>query len=356
MKTNVIDRSQKGKAFLWVVLLLVVFSGSVQRSSAAIITDTWDPVIKWDPVNNHITRNGSRLPQALPSTKPGLPDTGEYNCIEDIYLNNSIAHSGSAVSDKPYQHVYAYSLSTEEAVKYATSNVAKKATPILDNEQSGVSYGKSFRIDDQLELDGSILVVNPFVKNRKGLLASFDVLITREFERQTRTGPQTIIKTLAKGKIRLVAKQDGKVAIKTSGKIKKSLITSIQNESEIVLKGNSKKIKKADIKEICNGGDLFRVDLADLIIPYKFYTRTDDINTINVRLTSSVTTDGSGTGAEVCFFPAEPMVPAFQEHAQVPEPATFILLLVGGGLIGLNRKGRRYKRRLSHNKVFNLVF
>ncbi|TFG47937.1 MAG: PEP-CTERM sorting domain-containing protein, partial [Candidatus Brocadiia bacterium] len=345
METNVIVRSQKGKAFLWVVLLLVIFSGSARTSSAAIIADTWDPVIKWDSVNNHITRNGNRLAQALPSTKPGLPYTGEYNCIEDIYLNNSIAHSGSAIGDKPYQHVYAYRLSTEEAVEYATSNVAKKATPIWDNKQSGVSYGKSFRIDDQLELDGSILVVNPFVKKRTGVLASFDVLITREFECQTRKGPQTIIKKLAEGKIELIAKKNGKVAIKTSGKIKKGLITSIQNESEIVLKGDSKKIKKADIKEICNGGDLFRVDLANLIVPYKFYTRTNDINTIEVQLTSNVNIDGFGTGAEVCFFPAEPMVPAFQEQAQVPEPATFVLLLVGGGLIGLNRKGRRSKRR-----------
>lgn len=315
-----------------IVIVMLLVAGSVQ---AAVVN--FNPV-PWSPTNNYIVRNGTEQNQPLPSTQPGNPS---YTYIEDLYLNNSVAHSGSSSTESQFlQHVYAYSLADTNN-DYNVRNVAGNSkTYIFGDGDSSSGRPEKIIVDDGVEFGSSFIMVSD-EDDMRGMLAMLDITVTREFEKNTKKkGVVTIEKNLRRGRIFVVGNKKGAVKFKAKGISLKS-ISAIGNEYESVPVDyeNGVKISKHDLKRILIEGERFEITFDDMVLPYKFKTFAGFEETINVELTSEVVTQGAGQGAEILVNPTngQPMVPTMHNQSVVPEPATLVMLL-GGGLLGLRRK------------------
>jgi hypothetical protein len=273
------------------------------------------------------------LPQSLQSTDEfglGIP----YNYMEDIYLDSAIGHSGSTSGDPEtgdpqiYQHLYGYSL-PETDVSYAVSNEAGHGqTFLVTEDMANKRIGKKVKVYSDINLDGSLLLVKADEEGTfEGLNATFEILLVRETEKETSKGIKIKTKKVLKGKVQLIGKKNGKVRIKTRGKIKKKYF-----RDTIIATDN-----------------LFQIDFNDVTIPYKTRVKVGQPYVIKTYISSNVVTNGEGTGAEVDFAPGEPILPVYEENNQVPEPATIGLLLFGG-LSALQRKTHmiRWLQRRKH--------
>ncbi|MBN1764948.1 MAG: hypothetical protein JW860_06790 [Sedimentisphaerales bacterium] len=320
-----------------VVLLLLVL-GLGQPVHAALSKNIWNAD------ENYILLNNNRLDisPSLTSVNPGTDNVIEYLYIDRKNPDKSIAQSkwGESIDDV-FQHVFAYGLSnTDEA--YAVNNIARQELIVQGEGKSGKKGGSKVVVEDEIDLDGSLLLVKSEDKDQTGLLASFELLATREYERETRNGTKIIKSKVAKGKIELIGTSNGKIKIKTKGSIKKKHIASIENEIEgsKVYRSAKGKIKKRDIKMVQAGGDLFQVNLSDMLLPYKFCCSPKDMNNIKVEMLSHVVTNGKKGGGEVIFMPDdEPVLPYFLENNVIPEPASILFLLSGGMLCRRRKAG-----------------
>ncbi len=270
------------------------------------------------PIDNQfdIYRNNTLVPQSLSSTTGYLPGGLVYDWQQDSYPQyKSLAHSGSSSgnpqTDNPqlYQHVYAYSLPDTQTVYQAANLTGNTRTLMVTEEDAGIKAGKKVTIKSNVILDGSLLLVkcSDNLDGYEGLLASFDLLVTRD----TVKNGETIAKKLSKGSVKLIGLENGKVKIKTTGKIKKSLFT-INQESD----------------------DIYRIDFDEVLIPYKTKVKIGEEFDITTRITSQIQSRGYGTGAEVIFAPdlpglPAPALPTILESGEIPEPATPLLMLVG---------------------------
>ncbi len=294
-------------------LVLVVLLGAV-----GLLFSANPAIAALVPIDNtfDIYRNNTLVQKSLSSTSDYLPGGLVYDWNQDTYpQNKAIAHSGSSsgnpLTNNPqlYQHVYGYSLPDTETVYQAANQTGNTRTLTVTEEDANKKAGKSIKIKSNAMLDGSLLLVKSSdnLNGYEGLLAAFDILITRDYVKND----IDVSKTLAKGSVKLIGLEDGKVKIKTTGKIKKSLFTIVQ-ESD----------------------DIFKIVFDEASITYKTKVKVGEEFAITTTITSMIESQGYGTGAEVIFAPdmpglPAPALPAILETGEIPEPATPLLMLIG---------------------------
>ena len=299
----------------------------------------------WDPDETFIMCNGDVVSEQLPKTGLSFENSGVYKYIDNVFRQSAIAHSGSSVGESIFQHVYAYTLSPTEA-SYQVMNTAGNSQSFLFTEsQVGKQAGRLTLLKDRIDLDGSLLLLKPEgQKNLSGLLATFEIVANRVFERETLNGTKKITRRIFKGAIDLIGRKNGKIGIRTRGKIRRRDITAVSNENETVEKFK-RVIRYRDIKRIQQEGDLFQIDLSELEIPYRFLARVGREIGLEIQLTSYVSTLSGDSGAEVIFLPAEAVLPEFQQIADIPEPGTLALLLAGGMIFWFHPGRMRHFRK-----------
>jgi len=275
--------------------------------------------------NYDIYRNNP-LPSAMASSSEYLPNGALYTYNQDMYpQGGAVAHSGTAVGNQNtanpqyYQHVYAYTVGGVDTQYLVQNKTGNSYVPYLLGAAGSGRTRRTAVVEGSLDLDGSVLLASTPSQGNSytGLLAKFDVLVT--LERENRKD-----KKLLAGSISLVGKKNGKVAAKTTGKIKKRQLSVVEGIDGV-----------------------FRVDFSDLVLPYKTRVRYSDICTISTEITSTTQNQGNGTGAEVLFAPGDPslsmpVLPSLAAVEVIPEPATFLFLLAGS--VGLVRTTRRTRR------------
>ena len=326
---NMVVRSGGGRvAGIVLLVLLLTLAGPV---SASLVHFKSQQSLD-DLSHKHILLNGTPVDTPAPSYQPGLTDVGNYQSVEDIYLNQAIAYSGSGSGQNQlYQHIYGYALPTLSGSQYdgyaVDNEVGHDQVILIDADEvktktnRTVKPGKPLRIKSDIILDGSLLLIkDPETGDDfEGLRALFDVLITQQTDRSTRHGVKTFTRKVLAGTAELIGKKNGKVKIKTSGKIKKKHISSLVQTD-----------------------DIFQIDFNEVSVPYRSRVRVGEEFTIKTRVSSQAMTQGAGTGAEVIFGPGvfELAVPGFQENGEVPEPASMVLLAAGGLALLRKRKKR----------------
>jgi hypothetical protein len=269
----------------------------------------------WDAGMVHAVRDNIPVEEFLPALLPDYADGEPYYYVGDPYENTSIYHSGAAAGNPQiYQHVYAYTLPETETMYFVQNETGHMRTFFVSSEELGISNQrrKFVTLKSNIYLKGSLLFVKDPEEsdNFKGLLASFDIILTRE------NG-----KKVFKGSVQLKTNKKGKVVIKTSGKIKKRHIS-------LITENNS----------------TFRIDFFDVSIPYRTRVKLNEEYSIKTRVYSEATNCGDGTGAEVIFGPGAPTLPSYQESGKIPEPTTLVLLSAGAAMV-FYRTGMRVARR-----------
>ncbi len=265
----------------------------------------------WEVASQHIYRDEA------PITEPATSVSSDYNgtdffYVQEIHENKAIGFSGAA-ADNPniFAHVLSYTTSDDKTNYHTTNTTGHTRTYILEPEDIGLSHSrkKKITLKSDIILDGSLLYIKDPDLNTdfSDMDASFEVLVTRE------NG-----KKVFKGSVQLKTKKNGKVKIKTTGKIKKKYI---------------------DLYTVDE--NTYRIDFFDNHIPYKTKVKLGEEFSLITQVTSNALNKGYGTGAEVIFGPGAPTLPTYQEQG-IPEPATIILLACGGFLM-LRPSPRRFR-------------
>lgn len=289
--------------------------------------------------------DGTPEPSILPATSADIIPGYNYEWYELWDADNpvSVAHSGSILTDEvTYQHVYGYS-KVVDLTEYVVNNLLNRQA-IYDLTASS-SKKKYDKVKGTTSLpDLSLVVVRKEgEKNQVGLLASFSFETTREF---VKSNGKAAVQKLVKGTVELIGLKNGKIRIKTKGKIKKlGNIVAVGNDTG----GTSMVSMLKDIIAAQKGGSMLQIDLSNLVFDYKVRLRNGSENTIKTVITSSVGTIGTGSGSEVVFAspeePAEAVVPEFQELGDdpvpsIPEPLTVVLLGLGGLVVATSKRHR----------------
>ncbi|MBN1845339.1 MAG: PEP-CTERM sorting domain-containing protein [Sedimentisphaerales bacterium] len=266
--------------------------------------------LSWDAGAHHIYRNGAPIAEPAAEVLPDFADA-DYYFVQEVYENSAIAHSGSA-SNNPniYQHVYTYTL-PEMEIQYAVNNTTGHTrTFSLSAEDLGLgSKKRKVKLVSDVILDGSLLLYknpdNP--DSNKNLEAMMEVVVTREDG-----------KKIFDGAIALSINKNGVIKINTSGKITKQYIDLITEDDNSL-----------------------RVDFFEAEIPFKTRVKLGQEFSLITEVKSSAVNMGDGTGAEVIFGPGSPTLPTLKETNNVPEPATMLLLTIGGLMASRCRRRNR---------------
>jgi len=302
----------------------------------------------WDNNIPHIYRNGAAVIPSGQASVQVQPDGIPYFYTQEIYENVGLAISGAGAGNPAtnnpqiYQHVFAYTLPDVTQPFYTVNNTTgHNRTFLITNDdllQMGYRPRKAVIARSDVILDGALSLARASEEDTfTGLMATFNLLVTQEYEvtKIIRRGPRKgetistpISKTLINGSITLYGTPEGNLAIKTTGNISKRFISDFRKKLRIELK---------------NPVDFFEIALEDIHVPYRAKVTIGQEYDIKTQITSSVTTRGNGTGAEVIFGPSQPKLAAVQQSQIIPEPATFALLGFGG-LITMGNKNRMIRR------------
>ena len=321
-------------AFVFALLLSLPANGAITNFQSSA----------WDNNVPHIYRNGQAVTPSGQASVQVQPDGVPYFYTQEIYENIGLAISGAGAGNPAtnnpqiYQHVFAYTLPNVTQPFYTVNNTTGHTRTFLitndDLLQMGYQPRKSVVARSNVILDGALSLARESEEDTfTGLLAKFDLLVTQKYEvtKIIRKGPHKgetittpVTKDLVKGSITLYGTPEGKLAVKTTGNLSKKFIADFRKKLRIELK---------------NPVEFFEIALEDIHVPYRAKVTIGQEYDIKTQITSSVTTRGNGTGAEVIFGPSQPKLAAVQQSQVIPEPATFVLLGFGG-LIAMGNKNR----------------
>lgn len=329
-------------AFVFALLLSLPANGAITNFQSSA----------WDNDIPHIYRNGQAVTPSGQASVQVQPDGVPYFYTQEIYENIGLAISGAGAGNpatnnpQMYQHVFAYTLPNVTQPFYTVFNTTGHTrTFLITNDellQMGYHPRKSVIARSNVILDGALSLARESEEDTfTGLLAKFDLLVTQEYEvtKIAHKGPNKgetittpVTKDLVKGSITLYGTPEGNLAINTTGNLSKKFIADFRKKLRIELK---------------NPVEFFEIALEDIHIPYRAKVTIGQEYDIKTQITSSITTRGNGTGAEVIFGPSQPKLAEIQQTQVVPEPATFVLLGFGGLIVmgNKNRVIRRLRRK-----------
>lgn len=273
----------------------------------AVGSASWGALIDFDGqvFNGDIIRDGQPVPYAMQSLSVG--EASAYQYSEVLYQNSSIAHTGAA-SNNPqiYQHIFAYSLEESAAGYKVNNNTGHSRTFLMSSEETGRKDGSIILTQSNIILDGMLMLSKPEDGNYKGLKATFNVVVNWEFDAWGLLDHSISIPVF-RGTVNLFSLPNGKPFFYTTGNINRFLNVSSIEETD----------------------EFFRINFYEEAIPFRVLARVGYDYTLTTKVTSNLTTIGSGTGAEVEFGPGTPALPDFLEDNDVPEPATLMCLGLG---------------------------
>ena len=318
----------------WIIIIALVIAsmGLTGNYCSANIIDFQS--FSWNSSDQHIIRNGAPIVEPATNTIPDVANGADFFFVQssfDIY--NDISFSGAAAGNPQiYSHVYNYT-NPYQSTSYTSQNTTGHSRS-YNFSSAEMGYRNIATYRDNIILNGSLILAynDPYddyegyrdygidLENEsngnslEGLLATFDVLVTKE---TLRRNGKIRSRNLLKGSVILTGQEDGTYKLKTR-----------------------RGIKNRHISQISINNGLIVVELNDEIIYYSTRVRAHKNFSIITTVTSTANNIGDGTGAEVIFGPGDPTIPVFFANGEVPEPAT-ILLLSTGALLGLRRRRKK---------------
>ena len=318
--------------WVMIITLLIASMGITGNFCSANIVDFQS--FSWDTSDQHIIRNGAPIVEPATDTIPDVADGEDFFYVQSSYdIYNDISFSGAGAGNPQiYSHVYNYTNPYQYTYYTSTNTTGHSRSYNFSSAEMGHRNVATFR--DSIILNGSLILADNEPHDEyegyrdygtdqegesngnslEGLLATFDVLVTRE---TLRKNGKIRSRNLLKGSVILKGQADGSYKIKTKGNIKKKHIDQITINDGLIV-----------------------AELNDKIIFYSTRVRANKNFSIITTVTSTAHNIGDGTGAEVIFGPGDPTIPVFFANGEVPEPAT-ILLLSAGALLGLRRRRKR---------------
>lgn len=271
----------------------------------------------WNPAEEHLKLNGQGVQEEAPATTPGFSGFTAVTDMAPKPQPTSYGFSGGGANDPDtfqiYQHVASWTLPGSEHVYDSQNTTGHNREYLFTPEDLGVKR-KYVRFRSNVILDGSLLFVkDPSFDDNKALqnmVATFEVLVTRE------NGKKAFF-----GSVELIPRRNGKVAIRTRGKIRKRHIT-----------------------EIIETDTMYEVVFDSVPVSYLTRVKLDEEFQLNTAVSSRAVNVGDGTGAEVIFGPGSPTLPDFQEDNKVPEPSMIAMLSLGGAFLARINPTRRKKQ------------
>jgi len=267
-----------------------------------------------------ISKNGETL--GFPSTSVDENENGVFlQFLHDSVDDTAVAFSASSnLQPELFQHVFSYATPGGDTVYSSENHTSNVVSDLITPEKATAITGKflrqgnRFKLVDELVLDGEMIMSTEPGHNLKGLTATFEVQITKEFER---ANGSTVSRRFFRGRVRLKGKQNGQIRIQTQGKIKKRHIGSVRIENGLV-----------------------HVAFDEAAIPFKTSILLGKDYRLTTLYSSQTRSIGAGTGAEINFSQDVSQLPEFVELRQVPEPVTFSLLTAGVLGLAVRRKAR----------------
>ena len=291
---------------------LVCVLGFAAISQAGLINFQAKP---WNPGQQHLWLNGLGVLEEAAATTPGFAG---FTSVTDMAVQpepTSYGFSGGGADDPEtfqiYQHVASWTLPGSEYVYDSQNTTGHNREYFFTPEDIGVKR-RYVKFRSNVILDGSLL----FVKDTsfddtqafQNMVATFEVLVTRE------NGQKAFW-----GSVELIPRRNGKVAVRTRGKIRKS-----------------------HISEIIETDSLYEVVFDNVAVSYLTRVKLNESFELDTAVSSRAVNVGNGTGAEVIFGPGSPTLPEFQEENKVPEPSMIAMLSLGGAfLAGINPARRK---------------
>jgi DNA-binding beta-propeller fold protein YncE len=267
----------------------------------------------WNSDVPHIYRNGQPVISSGQASGQMDLDGVPYFSTEETYEDLAFAFNGAAAGNPEtqnkqiHQHLVAYTMpGTSEPFYHLDNTTGYTITYLLTKEdllEMGFEPRKSISVRSNVILDGTLALARKSQEDDfSGLLASFDIVVSRIYDDKIiRKGPrkgEPVEKVLFKGSIKLTGTKKGKIAVTSTGKISQRTISDFSN-----------KLKK----ELKEPGTFYEIAFNEVRIPYKTKIILGEEYKIKTQVTSSVTTRGDGTGAEVFFGTGEGSLEFLQE-------------------------------------------
>jgi len=256
--------------------------------------------------DGRIARDGADLAAA--------PIGAGYQYIEDAVGLSALAHSGAAAATPGLaQHLYGYTLPAA-ATRYTVGNLAgQQTTTLITPQESGRADGAFVLAQQNIILDGMLLLAKPAGGSYAGLAAALHVQVNWEFDAwgllKNILPDWKISIPLWRGTVNLRGLPSGQPFFYTTGAINRFLHI-----------------------EITETADTYAVSLDEISLPLRLLARVGTEYRLTTTVTSAIATTGDGTGAEVAFG-REAALPAMIESGLVPEPASVGLLALGGAVM-----------------------
>ncbi len=301
------NRGQCIRIILLIAMAHIVWAIPTQAAITNFQSNAWDSDIP------HIYRNGQPVISSGQASEEVLLDGVPYFSTEEIYEDLAIAFNGAAAGNPDTQnkeihlHLVAYTApGYAEPFYYLENSTGHTITYRISTDdllEMGYRPRKSIWVQSNVILDGSLALARGSREDDfSDLTASLDILVSRIYpDKLIAKGPkagQPREKILFKGSIQLTGTRKGAPAVKSTGKIKKQLITDYRDK----LGTDNENLER-----------YFEIAFDEVYIPYRTKITLDNEFTIKTQVSGFVTTKADGSGAEVFFGAGEDSLKLYLE-------------------------------------------